>query len=316
MSMAWVLAIAMVLDALLGEPRWLWDRAPHPAVLMGRVVGWLDARLNGGAARRAKGIAAMAAMAGGAMLLGWVLGLAGWPVEVLVAAVLLAQRSLVDHVRAVADALRLSLGEGKRAVAMIVGRDTADMQETDVARAAIESAAENLSDGVIAPAFWFLVAGLPGLLLYKITNTADSMIGYRTPRHEAFGWAAARLDDVLNVIPARLTTALIAGTHGGLAGGLAGGLSGARAQWRAIAADARKHRSPNAGWPEAAMARALGIALSGPRTYHGILTDFPYVNDSGRKDIGAPEIDAACSALWRAWAGALVLVIVLVLVFH
>ncbi len=314
MSMAWVLAIAMVLDALLGEPRWLWDRAPHPAVLMGRVVGWLDARLNGGAARRAKGIAAMAAMAGGAMLLGWVLGLAGWPVEVLVAAVLLAQRSLVDHVRAVADALRLSLGEGKRAVAMIVGRDTADMQESDVARAAIESAAENLSDGVIAPAFWFLVAGLPGLLLYKITNTADSMIGYRTPRHEAFGWAAARLDDVLNVIPARLTTALIAGTHGGLAGGLAGGLSGARAQWRAIAADARKHRSPNAGWPEAAMARALNVALSGPRSYDGRLQHFDYVHGFGEKTIGAQKIDAACAALWRTWAAALALVVAIAVV--
>src|SRR6056297_1969355 len=303
MSMAWVLAMAMVLDALLGEPRWLWDRAPHPAVLMGRVVGWLDARLNGGAARRAKGIAAMAAMAGGAMLLGWVLGLAGWPVEVLVAAVLLAQRSLVDHVRAVADALRLSLGEGKRAVAMIVGRDTADMQETDVARAAIESAAENLSDGVIAPAFWFLVAGLPGLLLYKITNTADSMIGYRTPRHEAFGWAAARLDDVLNVIPARLTTALIAVTHGGL--------TGVRADWSGIAADARKHRSPNAGWPEAAMARALNVALSGPRSYDGRLQHFDYVHGFGEKEIGAPSIEAACAALWRTWAAALALVVVI-----
>src|SRR6056297_1716690 len=299
MSMAWVLAMAMVLDALLGEPRWLWDRAPHPAVLMGRVVGWLDARLNGGAARRAKGIAAMAAMAGGAMLLGWVLGLAGWPVEVLVAAVLLAQRSLVDHVRAVADALRLSLGEGKRAVAMIVGRDTADMQETDVARAAIESAAENLSDGVIAPAFWFLVAGLPGLLVYKITNTADSMIGYRTPRHEAFGWAAARLDDVLNVIPARLTALLIAASHWVLR------------DWRAVMTEARLHRSPNAGWPEAAMARALNVALSGPRSYDGTVQHFPWVHGFGRKDIGAQQIDAACAALWRAWGAGLAFVVVL-----
>jgi adenosylcobinamide-phosphate synthase len=221
---------------------------------------------------------------------------------VLVAAVLLAQRSLVDHVRAVADALRLSLGEGKRAVAMIVGRDTTDMQKDDVARAAIESAAENLSDGVIAPAFWFLVAGLPGLLLYKITNTADSMIGYRTPRHEAFGWAAARLDDVLNVIPARLTTALIAATHGGLS------------HWRAIAADARKHRSPNAGWPEAAMARALNVALSGPRSYEGRVQHFEYVHGFGRKDIGAREIDAACAALWRTWAVALALVVAIAVV--
>src|SRR6056297_1869965 len=175
MSTALVLAMAMVLDALLGEPRWLWERAPHPAVLMGRAVGWRDSRLNGGPARRAKGIAAMAALAGGAMVLGWVLGLAGWPVEVLVAAVLLAQRSLVDHVCAVADGLRLSLGEGKRAVAMIVGRDTADMQEADVARAAIESAAERRCGGMIAPAGPPPEARRPGLLLYKITNTADSM---------------------------------------------------------------------------------------------------------------------------------------------
>ena len=139
---------------------------------------------------------------------------------------------------------------------MIVGRDTAAMQPPDVARAAIESGAENLSDGVIAPAFWFLVAGLPGLFLYKLVNTADSMIGYRNARYERFGWAAARLDDVLNVIPARLTAGLIALTHG---------LRG----WKAIAADARLHRSPNAGWPEAAMARALGVALSGPRSYDG-----------------------------------------------
>jgi adenosylcobinamide-phosphate synthase len=303
MSTALVLAMAMVLDAAFGEPRWLWERAPHPAVLMGRAVGWLDSRWNAGPARRAKGIAAMATLAGGAIVLGWVLGLAGWPVEVLVAAILLAQRSLVDHVRAVADGLRLSLGEGKRAVAMIVGRDTQDMGRADVARAAIESAAENLSDGVIAPAFWFLVAGLPGLLLYKITNTADSMIGYRTPRHEAFGWAAARLDDVLNVIPARLTTVLIAVTHGGL--------SGLRADWSGIAADARKHRSPNAGWPEAAMARALNVALSGPRSYDGRLQHFDYVHGFGEKEIGAPSIEAACAALWRTWAAALVLVVVI-----
>ena len=301
MTTALILAFAMVLDAAFGEPRWLWARAPHPAVLMGRAVGWLDARWNKGPARRAKGIAAMAVLAGGAVVLGWLLGLAGWPVELLVVAVLLAQRSLVEHVRAVADGLRLSPGEGKRAVAMIVGRDTAEMGEADVARAAIESAAENLSDGVIAPAFWFLVAGLPGLLLYKITNTADSMIGYRTPRHEAFGWAAARLDDVLNVIPARLTTVLIAVTHGGL--------WGLRAGWSGIAADARKHRSPNAGWPEAAMARALDVALSGPRSYDGRLQHFDHVHGFGRKDIGARDIEAACGALWRTWAAALVLVL-------
>jgi adenosylcobinamide-phosphate synthase len=193
------------------------------------------------------------------------------------------------------------LGDGRRAVAQIVGRDTAAMQPSDVARGAIESAAENLSDGVIAPAFWFLIGGLPGLMLYKITNTADSMIGYRTPRHEAFGWAAARFDDLLNLVPARATAGLILATHA------------LWWQWDAVAREARQHRSPNAGWPEAAMARALGVALSGPRAYHGTRQEFPYVNADGRREIGATEIEAACRALWRTWGAALVLVAVLAL---
>jgi len=299
MSTAFVLSCAMVLDALLGEPRWMWNRLPHPAVMMGQAVGWLDERLNNGTARRTKGAAAVALLVLGAALLGMALDLFGWPVEIVVVAVLLAQRSLVDHVRAVADALRLSVAEARRAVGMIVGRDTAKMDQPDIARAAIESAAENLSDGVIAPAFWFLVAGLPGLLIYKIVNTADSMIGYRTPRYEAFGWAAARLDDVLNVIPARLTALLIAASHWVLR------------DWRAVMTEARLHRSPNAGWPEAAMARALNVALSGPRSYDGTVQHFPWVHGFGRKDIGAQQIDAACAALWRAWGAGLAFVVVL-----
>jgi adenosylcobinamide-phosphate synthase len=235
----------------------------------------------------------MTGLALGALVLGRVLAEAGWLVELVAAAVLLAQRSLVDHVRAVADGLRLSLGDGRHAVAQIVGRDTTAMGEADVARAAIESAAENFSDAVVAPAFWFLVAGLPGLLLYKLTNTADSMIGYRTERHREFGWAAARFDDLLNLIPARLSAVLVAASLGQL-----------RA-WREIAADARLHRSPNAGWPEAAMARGLGVALAGPRSYDGQIRDYPFVNDAGRTAIGAPEIDATCAALWKSWSVAL-----------
>jgi adenosylcobinamide-phosphate synthase len=291
----------MLLDAALGEPRWLWDRLPHPAVLMGRAVGWCDRMLNCGTARRARGIAAMTGLGLLALGLGWALSQLGPVVEVIVAAILLAQRSLVDHVAAVARDLRISLGDGRRAVAQIVGRDTAAMQPSDVARGAIESAAENLSDGVIAPAFWFLIGGLPGLMLYKITNTADSMIGYRTPRHEAFGWAAARFDDLLNLVPARATAGLILATHA------------LWWQWDAVAREARQHRSPNAGWPEAAMARALGVALSGPRAYHGTRQEFPYVNADGRREIGATEIEAACRALWRTWGAALVLVAVLAL---
>lgn len=284
-----LLCVALLMDAALGEPRWLWSRLRHPAILMGDAVGWADRTLNHGASRHVKGVVAVAGLVAVALLAGLVFSV-HWLPEVIVVAILLAQRSLVDHVAAVARDLRFGLGAGRRAVAMIVGRDTAAMDEPAVARSAIESAAENLSDGVIAPVFWYLVAGLPGLVVYKMVNTADSMIGYRTPRHEAFGWAAARLDDVLNWLPARITAVLIALTHGCLD------------RWDEIAADVRRHRSPNAGWPEAAMARALNVALSGPRSYDGQLRDYPFVHGAGRRDAGPAEIDGAVRALWRCWA--------------
>jgi adenosylcobinamide-phosphate synthase len=296
-----MLLAALLLDAALGEPKWLWSRLPHPAVAMGRIIGWCDGRFNN--ATRAGGVLVMVGLVAGAGLLG--LGIAalplGWIWSTLIAAMVLAQQSLVTHVRAVADGLRYGPGEGCRAVAMIVGRDTSGLDGPGVARAAIESAAENFSDGVIAPAFWFLIAGLPGILIYKLVNTADSMIGYRTPRHEEFGWAAAKLDDVLNWIPARLTSGLIA-----------------LACWSGRAVDvtqqdARLHRSPNAGWPEAAMAGVLDVALAGPRSYHGQRRDFPWVNAGGSRDIGVTEIEAAIAVLWRVWLvfGACVLVLVL-----
>ena len=288
MSLPLLLLCALVLDAVFGEPDWLWSRAPHPAVLMGRLIGHMDRRYNGGGARRAKGTLCVAVLLGVALSTGWLLSLGGGVVEVLVAAILLAQRSLVDHVRAVAQALRRSLADGRQAVSMIVSRDTAAMDEAQTARAAIESAAENLSDGVIAPAFWFLVGGLPLMIAYKIVNTADSMIGYRTERHEAFGWAAARLDDILNLIPARLTALLIAC------------VAGVR-DIRGVRADARLHRSPNAGWPEAAMSRALGVALSGPRAYDGQMRDFPWVNPDGRRALTPADIDDTITILWKAW---------------
>ena len=298
-----LLAPAMLVDAALGEPGWLWNRWPHPAVLMGRAVEWLDRRLNRGEGRKAKGVVSVILLCLGAGLIGGLI--AAVPdfglLELIVAAILLAQRSLSQHVRAVADALRLSLADGRRAVAMIVGRDTANMTRPDVARAAIESAAENLSDGVIAPAFWFLVGGLPAMMIYKVINTADSMVGHRTPQYESYGWASARLDDVLNWIPARLTAVLIAVTHG----------------WfdsRPIRRDAVLHRSPNAGWPESAMAVVLNVSLSGPRSYHGERRDYPWVWPEGRRDIGPDEIDAAVLALWRAWGAALVIALLISLV--
>ncbi len=293
------LAFALILDSLLGEPRWVWSRLPHPAVLMGRTIGWFDRHFNHGALVRAKGAVAIVT----AVMIASALGLAitavpGQILDVVVAATLLAHRSLITHVTAVADGLRLSLPEGRRSVAMIVSRDTSAMDAPAVSRAAIESAAENLSDGVIAPAFYFAVAGLPGMLAYKMVNTADSMIGYRTPQYRDFGWAAARLDDVLNWIPSRLTAALIWLASAG------------RGNWTRIRADARLHRSPNAGWPEAALAPALNLALAGPRSYDGFSQEFPFVNPQGRHDAGPADIDAATTQLWRAWSLALLLTVV------
>ncbi|CUK16153.1 cobalamin biosynthesis protein [Ruegeria denitrificans] len=293
MSTAFLLVCAMCLDAALGEPDWLWSRVRHPAVATGNIIGWLDKRLNHGAQQRLKGVAAVILLVIGALILGRVLAFLGPVVEIILCAILLAQKSLVSHVRDVGEGLRNSLVEGRSKVAMIVSRDTRDMTEAQVARSAIESAAENLSDGVIAPAFWFLLAGLPGLLIYKAVNTADSMIGYRTEKYRYFGWAAARLDDVLNLIPARLTCVLIVA------------LSGQWARWADMVTDARRHISPNAGWPEAAMARALNVALAGPRSYDGKVRDLAWVNGDAPREIGASEVFRACNMLWTVWGLAL-----------
>ena len=286
-----MLAAALFLDAWLGEPQALWRRIPHPVVMIGAVIGWLENRLNLGDGRRVKG-----ALALGTVLLVFVpvpIAIAfwphGWPIEIAGAAILLAHRSLVDHVRAVADALPHSLGEGRQAGSQIVGRDPETLDEAGVSRAAIESAAENFSDGVVAPAFWFAIGGLPGIVAYKVVNTADSMIGHLNERYREFGWASARLDDFMNWIPARLTGRLfllVAGRPGGM---------------NVMRRDAPGHRSPNAGWPEAAMAACLGVALAGPRVYDGALTDDPYMNAEGRRDTGPGDIIAATDLLWRAW---------------
>jgi adenosylcobinamide-phosphate synthase len=287
-----LLLVALILDAILGEPKAIWTRLPHPAVVMGRAVGAMDRIFNEGDGRKQKGMLAIGILVLAALALGWIIASLplGWLWSILGAAMLLAQKSLSQHVLAVADALRLSTGDGRAAVAMIVGRDTDALDPPQIARAAIESAAENMSDGVVAPAFWFLIGGLPGILVYKIVNTADSMIGHRTARYHDFGWAAARLDDVLNWAPARITAGLIALTHRG---------SNA---WAVARADAGKHRSPNAGWPEAAIAATLDVALSGPRRYDGVLTDDPFVHDTGDRTPGPIEIEAAMETLWRVWA--------------
>ena len=299
-----MLALALIIDAGLGEPEWLWRRVAHPAVLLGRLVDWLERRLNAGENRRAKGVLAVLALALAAWLPAAVLSadIFGGIFEVLGAAVLLAQRSLVDHVRAVAVGLRVSLEEGRRAVAQIVGRDPETLDSGGVARAAIESSAENFADGVVAPAFWFLIAGLPGMAVYKAVNTADSMIGHRNPRFAEFGWAAARLDDVLSWIPARLAGGVICLVGGGLTA------------WRVMRRDAPLHRSVNAGWPEAATAASLGVALAGPRSYGGVVTDDPYLNPDGRRIAHPQDIEDALALVWRAWGVVLALAVLIALV--
>ena len=306
--------LALLLEAALGYPQWLVDRVGHPVIWIGRLISAMDRGWNQAArsfaARRAAGVAALLVLVlvSGGVGFGLQVALLAIPFGLLALALLssslLAQRSLHDHVARVATALEQGgLDAGREAVSHIVGRDPLSLDEAGVARAAIESLAENFSDGVVAPAFWMAVAGLPGAAIYKAVNTADSMIGHRTARHEAFGWASARCDDVLNLPASRLTGfAIIA------AAALLPGLD-ARAAWRALRRDARHHRSPNAGWPEAAMAGALGLALAGPRHYGGVLVEDALMGD-GRREATAADIRAALR-LYRTTDALLICVLVL-----
>ena len=290
-----ILFLALLLDAVVGEFGPLFRVLPHPVAMIGGLTGWFDRRLNrarrGERVRAFRGMMVTLLMIALAIAAGWGLrDLAralphGWVIEVLAVTLLIAQRSLFDHVRAVARALdRDGLAGGRKAVARIVGRDPESLDKHGVSRAAVESLAESFSDGVVAPVFWYLLLGLPGLLVYKTINTMDSMIGYRTPQHAAFGWMAARTDDVLNYIPARIAAALIVLASVFVPRGRP------RAAFRVMARDGGKHRSPNAGWPEAAMAGALGVALSGPRSYHGQASDQPWIGAEFSARIGPAEI--------------------------
>jgi len=309
------LLVAMLVDRALGEPERVWRRLPHPVVLIGEAIAFLERRLlqpdGPAAAKRRQGRLLIAIVVVVALLVGGLLQLAllalpmGWLWLGIVMSTLLAQKSLIDHVRAVATGLAIDVEAGRIAVALIVGRDTQSLDAAGIGRAAVESLAENLSDGVIAPIFWALLLGLPGLLAYKAINTADSMIGYLNDRYADFGRATAKLDDLVNLVPARLTAVCCIVVAPGL-GSVGEGL---RIMWR----DSRLHRSPNAGWPEAAMAGVLDLKLSGPRMYHGRESDEPWVGD-GDPNIGSEEIVRALRLADRVWASALVLVLVVWLV--
>ena len=284
MSFAAVMILALVIDAAVGWPERLHARIRHPVTWIGALIGTLEMRLNHGGVlkRRVMGATCVAIVLTAAVLLASVVqfasppGIAGLALAAILAWPWIAARSLYTHVTAVLRPLAAGDLQGARAaVAMIVGRDPAQLDEAGVARAGIESLAENASDGVVAPLFWGALFGLPGLVAYKAVNTLDSMIGHRSDRYEDFGKAAARLDDLLNLIPARLTGLLFALVSGRT-----------RHSLRIMMRDARHHRSPNAGWPEAAMAGALDVRLSGPRIYGTRFADEPWVND------GAPDPDA------------------------
>lgn len=302
---ALVVAGAMLLDAVTGDPRALYARVPHPVTLMARSLMLLEGRLNrsedADGPRRAMGVISLAVYVGGWTALAVVLarlldGPMGTLLLIMLASTLLAGRDLLDHVGAVAKALDTSedLTEARAAVARIVGRETALLDRPAIARAAIESLSENLSDGFVAPVFWFAVAGFPGLVAYKAINTADSLIGHLSERYRVFGWAAARLDDLANWIPARITAALLA--LAALREGRAG------AAWSTARRDARLHLSPNAGWPEAAMAGALGIRLGGPRRYGSEQVDGAWFGD-GREDADTGDLSGALQLARRVWIG-------------
>ncbi|HLM40753.1 MAG TPA: adenosylcobinamide-phosphate synthase CbiB [Microvirga sp.] len=298
-----ILILALTVEAVFGYPARLYTWIGHPVTWIGRLIARLDRSLNREAwpdgQRRLAGALALLllllttglpTLAVQAFLL--TLGIPGVIVLALLSSTLLAQRSLHEHVAAVSAGLReRGIRGGREAVSMIVGRNPESLDEAGVSRAAIESLAENFSDGIVAPAFWLGLGGLPGAALYKAANTADSMIGHRTPRHEAFGWASARFDDVVNLPASRLSALLIVAAAALNRDASPGGAL------RALRRDASHHRSPNAGWPEAAMAGALGLRLAGPRTYGDVRVEDRWMGD-GRAEADAADIDRAL-ALYR-----------------
>lgn len=292
-------ALALGIEALVGYPLWLLGKIGHPVVWIGALIAqaeriWNNDKLSF-ATRRLNGVLALATVLLATLavsvlvvvVVSYLPSLLSLLILALIASTLLAQRSLDEHVRSVAEALETGdLAEGRKAVASIVGRDPAKLDEAGVARAAIESLSENFSDGIVAPTFWLAIGGLPAIAIYKAINTADSMIGHKSERYLAFGWAAARLDDLANLPGSRLAALLLTAAAAIVPDGA----------WRialeTVKRDAKKHRSPNAGWPEAAMAGALGFKLNGPRYYGGELRDDHWTGD-GRANLNATDIRRA-----------------------
>lgn len=305
-----LLLLALAIEAGIGYPQRFYAAIGHPVTWIGKLITTLDQWFNRESdsfiTREIMGLFVTTLIVVAALVLGAFIqqlclsfGLLGLIPLALIASTLIAQRSLYEHVAGVAEALeREGLEGGRQAVSMIVGRNPQTLDEAGVSRAAIESLAENFSDGIVAPAFWLGLGGLPGIAAYKAINTANSMIGHRTPRHLAFGWASARLDDLVNLPASRLTALLLAASAAFDRSADAGGA------WRAVWRDAGKHRSPNAGWPEAAMAGALGLRLAGPRIYGETHVEDHWMGD-GRAEANAADIRRAltlykrsCGLLW------------------
>jgi len=313
-----ILLLALMIDAAIGDPDWLWRRLRHPVAWFGWLIDYADKIGNhdhfSPSKRRFHGFIAIWFLVGLATIIGWLLswfcqllGEMGILVEAIISSLFLAQRSLACHVHSVYLTLKnegISTARGE--VAKIVGRDPDQLDEVGLCRAAIESLSENSSDGIIAPACWFLLLGLPGLLAYKMLNTADSMIGHNDDRYREFGRCTARADDLANLLPARLTMLLIAATTL-----IRGNFQDAKATIRVSFSDAKKHRSPNAGWPESAYAGALGISLAGPRSYGKQQIEASFQNEAGRP----PCLEDIKRALSLFWSSMMTFFIILLLLY-
>jgi adenosylcobinamide-phosphate synthase len=297
--------LAFLIEGIVGYPPALFARIGHPVGWIGKLISYLDEGLNDPdatpASNKLNGVLALGAILFAVGLPAWLMAKAcnalpyGFLLNAIIATAFIAQKSLATHVGKVASALANSLVEARTEVSKIVGRDPASLDEGGVAKAALESLAENTSDGVVAPVLWYAIAGLPGLVIYKAINTADSMIGHKSEKYLNFGWAAARLDDSVNLPAARLTGALFT------AAAFANGQHAMHSAWASMWRDAGKHNSPNAGWPEAAMAGALGLTFGGPRNYQGEIVELPTMGD-GRAPIGVADINAGLSLYRNAMA--------------